>query len=110
MTSEKQLESIQSVLNTIQSIFSNNIIHLMSDSNKELKNLVEKTEKLTSGVDKSAIAVEKLEQNIIELTKVIEKADESSTKLSQSLNRMTGVAVIIAIVTLGFEIYDRFNP
>lgn len=46
--------------------------------------------------DLTSVAVGKLTKEIENLNKAIRKADESSTKLSKALNRLTFWAVIIA--------------
>ena len=57
-----------------------------------------------SSVNKSASALEKLAVNTEALTKEIENANESSTKLTTSLNRLTLAAVVIAGLALILEV------
>jgi hypothetical protein len=56
-----------------------------------------------SSVNKSASALEKLTVNTEALTQEIKSANDSSTKLTQSLNRLTLAAVVIAGLALILE-------
>jgi len=62
------------------------------------------TNRVFSSHNKSASAQEALVKNIEALTHEISKANDSSTKLTTSLNRLTLAAVIIAALTLGLEV------
>ena len=56
-------------------------------------------------VNRSASALEKLAINTEALTQEIASANDSSTKLTKSLNRLTFAAVIIAACALALEIF-----
>jgi len=58
-----------------------------------------------SSLNHSASALERLADNTEALTAELKKANESSTKLTRSLNLITFAAVVIAAATLGLEIY-----
>ncbi|XPF94984.1 hypothetical protein ACM9HF_02930 [Colwellia sp. RE-S-Sl-9] len=57
-----------------------------------------------SSVNRSASALEKLAINTEALTQEIASANDSSTKLTKSLNRLTLAAVIIAACALALEV------
>lgn len=58
-----------------------------------------------SSLNRSASALETLADNTKALTEELQNANESSTQLTKSLNRITLAAVVIAAATLGLEIY-----
>lgn len=62
-----------------------------------------------SSLNRSASALEKLADNTKALTTELKNANESSTKLTKSLNRITLAAVVIAAATLGLEIYKLYT-
>ena len=58
-----------------------------------------------SSLNRSASALEKLAVNTEALTAELKKANESSTKLTKSLNWLTFAAVLIAAGALALEVY-----
>lgn len=58
-----------------------------------------------SSLNRSASALEKLAVNTEALTMEIKNSNESSTKLTRSLNRLTFAAVVIASGALALEVY-----
>lgn len=58
-----------------------------------------------SSLNRSASALQKLAANTEALTAELKNANESSTKLSKSLNWLTFAAVVIAAGALVLEIY-----
>ena len=61
-----------------------------------------------SSVNRSASALEKLAVNTEALTKEIKNANDSSTKLTKSLNYLTLAAVIIAGLAFGLECFKLY--
>ncbi|WP_011589860.1 hypothetical protein [Alcanivorax borkumensis] len=58
-----------------------------------------------SSLNRSASALEKLADNTEALTAELKNANESSTKLTKSLNWLTFAAVAIAAGALALEVY-----
>jgi len=54
--------------------------------------------------NRSASALEELSENTKALTAELKNSNESSTRLTTTLNRLTMAAVGIALVTLAFEV------
>lgn len=57
-----------------------------------------------SSFNRSASALEELSESTKSLTAELKTSSETSTKLTESLNRLTLAAVIIAALALGFEV------
>ena len=57
-----------------------------------------------SSFNRSASALEELSENTKALTAELKTSSETSTKLTESLNRLTLAAVIIAALAFGFEV------
>jgi hypothetical protein len=57
-----------------------------------------------SSFNRAASALEKLSENTKALTAELKTSNETSTRLTRSLNRLTLAAVVIAALALEFEV------
>ena len=57
-----------------------------------------------SSFKRSALALEELSENTKALTAELKNSNESSTRLTTSLNRLTLAAVVIAALAFAFEV------